>query len=273
MKKNDWIFVFPLILALTAIASFLSINNPEFYYRDSIIIAVKSHNLDLINLCIIVPIGLFMFIKARRRSYGAELFILGIMAYLAFMFGFNALSLHFNELFLIYTALFSLNVYGIIFGFAHVKRSGNYREKSKKIIFSAIFLLLFAVTAYSAWLIEIVSSIIHNLIPESITGMGLPVSVVHVFDLVFALPAIVIGAFLLLKGKTSGLIISSIMVTFVFFVCIGQLGMELALLFQGFHVDEGILYSMYILTPLSVFPMLTLFKALSSIDKNQLSYR
>ena len=85
-KKKNWIFIFPPILILTALSSLVSLLTSNFYFRDSVIIAVKSHYLDLINLSIIVPIGIFMFILAIKKSYWAKLFILGIMTYLTFMF-------------------------------------------------------------------------------------------------------------------------------------------------------------------------------------------
>ncbi len=265
MKKMNWVFIFLPILILAAIASLISLLTSDFYIRDSAIIAVKSHYLDLINLSIVVPIGTFMFVLAIKKSYWAKLFILGIMAYLAFMFGFNALSLFFNELFLIYVALFSLNIFGIILGYGDVQQSGNYLENPIQIKISGVILMLFALTAYTAWLIEVITSTLNGSIPESISGMNLPVSVVHVFDMAFALPMIVIGAILLFRGKMSGLIISSIMAAFVFLICISVFGMELALQNQNMPIDEGKLYSFYVLTPLSMFPLITLFRTVSKI--------
>ncbi|MGL1891812.1 MAG: hypothetical protein OCD02_09305 [Spirochaetaceae bacterium] len=263
MNKKNWILIFIPILIMTTIASLFSLLTMDFYFRDSTIIAVKSHYLDLINICIVVPLGIVMFILGMKNHYWAKLFIMGIMAYLAFMFGFNSLSLFFNELFLIYVSLFSLNIFGIILGYEDVKQSGNYLENTIKMRISGIFLVFFAITAYSAWLIEVISSTIYGLIPESIGGMNLPVSVVHVFDMAFALPIIVFGAVLLFKGKISGLIISSIMVVFVFLVCISVFGMELALQYQHMPIDEGKLYSMYLLIPLCIFPLINLLKATS----------
>ncbi len=263
MNKKNWVFIFLPILLLTAVASLVSLITSDFYFRDSEIIAVKSHYLDLINICIVVPLGIVMFILAIKKSYWAKLFTLGIMVYLTFMFGFNALSLFFNELFLVYVALFSLNVFGIILGYTDVQHSGKYLENPIKMRISGIFLMLFALTAYAAWLIEVITSSVNGSIPESIMGMNLPVSVVHVFDLAFALPIIVIGAVLLLKGKISGLIISSIISVFVILVCFSVCGMELALQYHNMPIDYGKLYSMYVLTPLSIFPLITLFRAVS----------
>jgi hypothetical protein len=230
--------------------------------------AVKSHYLDLINMSVVFPTGVLMFVLAMKDSYWAKLFILGIMAYLAFMFGFNALSLFFNELFLVYVALFSLNIFGIILGYGDVRQSGNYLENQVKIKISGVYLMLFAVSVYALWLVEIITSTVNGSIPENISGMNLPVSVVHVFDMGFALPMIVIGAILLFKGKISGLIISSIMATFVFFVCISLLGMELGLQYKNMPIDEGKLYYVFVMTPLSIFPLITLFRAVSKIPSD-----
>ena len=266
MNKKNWVFIFLPILLLTAVASLVSLITSDFYFRDSAIIAVKSHYLDLLNLSIVVPMGILMFVLAMKKFYWAKLFIIGIMVYFAYMFGFNALSLFFNELFLIYVALFGLSIFGIILGYGDVQQSGNYLENPIKMRISGIYLMLFSVIAYVAWLIEIILSTINGSIPESISGMNLPVSVVHVFDMAFALPIIIIGAVLLFKGKLSGLIISSILVAFVFLVCISIFAMELGLQYHNMHFDEGQLYSMYVLTPLGIFPLITLFRAVSNLS-------
>jgi len=268
MNKKNWIFIYLPMLVLTSIASLVSLLTSDFYIKDSAIIALKSHYLDLINISFVVPLGIVMFALVMKKKYWAKLFILGIMAYLAFMFGFNSLSLFFNELFLVYIAIFSLNVFGIILGYKDVQQSGNYLKNTIKMKISSTFLMLFAITAYTAWLIEVITSTINGSIPESISGMNLPISVVHVFDMAFALPMIVIGAILLFKGKTSGLIISSIMVAFVFLICISVFGMELALQYNNMPIDEGKLYSFYVLTPLSIFPLITLFRAVSKISSD-----
>jgi len=60
MNKKNWVIVFLPILVLTAIASLVSLLSSDFYFRDSAIIAVKSHYLDLINISIVVSLGILM---------------------------------------------------------------------------------------------------------------------------------------------------------------------------------------------------------------------
>ena len=268
MSKTNWVFIILPIIVLTTIASLVSLLTPDFYIRDSTTMAVKSHYLDLINMSIVVPTGVLMFVLAMKKSYWAKLFILGIMAYLAYMFGFNALSLFFNKLFLVYVAIFGLGIFGIILGYGEMQQSGNYLENPIKMRISGIYLMLFAVIPFIAWLIEIVLATVNGSIPESISGMNLPVNVVHVFDMAFVLPVIIIGAVLLFRGKMSGLIISSISAAFVFFTCISMLAMELGLQYHNLHFDEAQLYSMYLLTPLGIFALIFLFRAVSKISSD-----
>ena len=267
MNKKNWIFIFLPILVLTAIASLVSLLTSDFYFRDSATMAVKAHYLDLINIGIVVPIGILMFVLAMKKSHWAKLFILGIMAHLAYEFGFNALSLYFNELFLVYVAVFGLSIFGIILGYGDVQQSGNYLENTIKMRLSGIYLMLFSVVPFFAWLIEIFSTD-KGSVPESISGMNLPVNVVHVFDMAFVLPVIIYGAVLLFRGKMSGLIISSISAAFVFLTCISILTMELGLQYHNMHFDEGQLYSMYLLTPLGIFPLITLFRAVAKVSSD-----
>jgi len=266
VTKKNWVFMFLPILVLTAVSSLVSLLVPDFYFRDSAIIAMKSSRLDLLHLALVVPLGIVMFALALKEKLWAKLFILGIMADLAFMFGFNAFSLVFNELFLVYVAIFSLCIFGIILGYREVQRTGENRERRASMIVSASFLMLFATTAYGAWLIEVITSTINGTVPESIEGMNLPSSVVHVFDMGLALPMIIIGAVLLYRSKTSGLIVSSITVTFTFLICVSILWMELALQAKGMHFDPGKLYSMYALAPLSIYPLVILHRSAAKLS-------
>ena len=153
-------------------------------------------------------------------------------------------------------------------GYGDVQQSGSYLENPVKMRLSGIYLMLFAVIPSIAWLMEIFSTD-KGSIPESVAGMNLSVNVVHVFDLAFTLPAIMIGAILLFRGKMSGLIISSISAAFVFFTCLSILTMELGLQYHNLHFDVGHLYSMYLLTLLGIFPLIMLFRAVSKISPDK----
>jgi hypothetical protein len=262
MSKKNWIFIFLPILGLTVISTLVSLLTSDFYFSDSAIMAVKSHYLDLINLSIVVPTGFFMFVLAMKDSYWAKLFILGIMAHFAYEFGFNALSLYFNELFLVYVAIFGLSIFGIIWGYEAVQQSGSYLKNPIKMKLSGSYLMLFSIVPFIAWLMEILSTD-KGSVPASIAGMNIPVNVVHVFDMAFVLPVIIYGAVQLFRGKMSGLILSSISAAFVFFTCLSILTMELGLQYHNLHFDEGQLYSMYLLTPLGIFAVIALFRAVS----------
>jgi hypothetical protein len=219
-------------------------------------------------LGIIVPLGIFMFIMTLRGKYWSKVYILGIMAFFAFMYGFNALNVKFNELFLIYIALFSLNIFGLYYGFNDVRNNGDIVKNSLKFKISSGFLIFFAVAVYTTWIIEVITSTINGTIPESIKDMNLPTNVVHVFDMAFALPLIIIGAVKLLRRKISGLILSTIMAAFVFLICISLLGMELALMSKEMPFDEGKLIYVSFFTPVSIFPMIVLLKAVTKYSPN-----
>ena len=258
-------YLFIPVLLLTAFASLFSLLSTDFYFRDSEIMAVKCHYLDLIHMSLIVPSGAVALILANRGSKRARLFILGIMAYLGFMFGFNALSLFFNELFLVYIAVFGLNIFGIILGYGELRQTGSFEKKGATMNISGAILMFFALSVSGLWLMEIIGATINDTTPDRISGYNIPVSVTHVFDLSFALPAMFIGAILLLKGRRTGLIISSIMAVFVLFVCIGLLGMELGLQHQNFTGDVGQYYYSLVMSPISLIPMILLYRKINDL--------
>ena len=89
MKERNWVWIFLPIVVLTALSSLVSLIEPDFYVRDSAIITMKSSRLDVLHLAVVVPLGIVMFVLSLKDKLWAKLFVLGIMADLAFMFGFN----------------------------------------------------------------------------------------------------------------------------------------------------------------------------------------
>ncbi len=58
--------------------------------------------LDIILLALIVPLGIVMCVLVHKGRLWAKMFVAGIFASLAFTYGFYALSIYLNEVFLVY---------------------------------------------------------------------------------------------------------------------------------------------------------------------------
>lgn len=263
MQKKSWIWIFISILVLITFSSVYSLCKSDIYILDSEILRIKSNYLDIINICLIIPLGIIITIFILKRHYWAKLAAIGVSAYSLYMFGFNSLSLGFNELFLVYIAIFGLSIFCTVIGYKDVHEKAEDIKSNFKLKFSAIYLLLFATVPAIAWISEIVIAIMQDAQPSHNLLINVTVNVVHVFDLAFFLPVIIIFAINLLRGKYSGVVLSFISVIFVILISISILFMEIGLVCSELNYDEGQLYSMFVLIPLGIAPLITLFKEMN----------
>lgn len=262
MQKKNWIWVFISILALVTFSSVYSLINPEIYILDSGILSVKSHFLDLINIGVIIPLGIIVTILVFKNNHRAKLTTIGITVYSLYMFGFNALSLRFNELFLVYIIIFGLSIFYSVSVYYGVIQDTEDKEYSFRSKLTSIYLILFAIIPAMAWLSEITISIINQVQPIHNIEQDVTANVVHIFDLAFILPLIIISAISLIRGKKTGLISAFISVVFVMLVCLSILSMEVGLVRSGLNYDAPQLYSMMLLIPLGIISMIILKKEL-----------
>lgn len=182
--------------------------------------------------------------------------------YFAFTYGIYALSIYLNELFLVYVALFSLCVFASVMGFRDTSLLVNSSTKSVWMKAMAAWLLLFAVGGYAAWLGEVLPPMMQGALPESIQGTTLPVNVVHVLDMAFMLPLMMIGAIKLWNGHSSGLFISAVMLVFVLLISISVICMELALRHAGLETDMGKFISFCLMASVSLVITLYTYRRL-----------
>ena len=263
MNNRNWISIFPVVLILVALVAAVGCFDEGLYQKDSTLMTIKSQMLDIVLLALIVPLGIVMCVLAHKGRLWAKMFVAGIFAYLAFTYGFYALSIYLNELFLVYVALFSLCTFASVMGFHDMSQQINSPPKAVWMKVIAAWLFLFVIGGYAAWLGEVIPAMIQGTIPESIQGTNLPVSVVHVLDMAFMLPLMMIGAIKLWKGQASGLAMSAMMLVFVLLTSISVICMELWLGQAGLEMDMGKLISFCIMAPISLVMTLITYRRLS----------
>ena len=116
----------------------------------------------------------------------------------------------FNQLFLVYVAIFSISLYTFLgelvsIDVSNIKKSFNTGLISK---IAAVFLLIVGLMLAAMWLKMIVDSLITGTVPtalESYTTL-----VIQALDLGIIVPAAILSGYLLLKNKAWGFVMASI---------------------------------------------------------------
>lgn len=114
-----------------------------------------------------------------------------------------------------------------------------------------LFLLFIAVMFYLLWFKDIIPAIVNNSVPESVSNYNLLVNPVHVIDIAFALPGLIITAILLLKKHHLGYILAPISLVFIINLAIALTGMVIMVKVRGISDDTSVAAIFIILAVIS----------------------
>jgi len=217
-----------LAALLAVVTSLAGVLDPRTYARETPAWAVQAIGQDLANLAVAVLL-IACVIRMRGGSGNAVLVWLGGLLYLIYAFAIYAFDLHFNRWFLAYVAVLGLSLYAFIWGLAardpatpasalrnHPQRRG---AASLLVAIGVLFALL--------WLSDIVPHL-------SLVETGLLTNPVHVLDLAFVLPAMIVTGVLLWRGQPAGLLFAVPLLVFAVTMGVGILALF------GLSVRRGI---------------------------------
>ena len=210
-----------LLAAMTSLSGLLS---PGAYARETPDWAAQAVGQDLANLPVIVGL-LWSSVLVLRGSAPALLVWLGFVIYLIYAFAIYAFALHFNSLFLLYVAVLGLSFYalvGALAGLDVARVTGPLLQSAHR---AGASVLLIAVGAMFAllWLAEILPNLTAHTVPESLRATALPTNPVHVLDLSFMLPAMMIVGIMLRRKHRFGLLFAVPLLVFAVTMGIGIL--------------------------------------------------
>lgn len=204
-NADVWLWLTVPITILLAIAAggglFIS-----SLYRDPPNLAAQAIGQDAITLLIALPtlvIGAFL---ASRGSQRARLIWLGGIVYVVYTYASYAFGIRFNPLFLIYIALLGCSTYALIGGLVTTDWNSlktGFTERTPVRAVSS-FLVVIAGLFYLIWLSEAVPASLAGIPPQSVKDDGTPTNVVHVLDMAWLLPALVITAVSLWRRQPIG---------------------------------------------------------------------
>jgi len=84
-------------------------------YRDNLLVTSGWLGNDLVTLALAVPLMAAALLFAKRGSMRAQLVWLGMLAYVLYNYAFYLFAAAFNAFFLVYTVLFTLSIFALIF--------------------------------------------------------------------------------------------------------------------------------------------------------------
>ena len=254
--------ILTILLSISlAIISFVGAFLPETYARDSASMAAQGAGQDIVDLFLAVPLLLITFFSASKGNRKALLLYGGILAYIMYTFVIYAFGVHFNRFFLLYCSTLGLSLYAFIIfmrGVRNLEMDRWFQRAPEKPV--SIFLVLVALVFYGLWLSTVLPATFGNSIPEEIIENDFLVNPIHVIDLAFALPAVLIGAVQIWKKRPLGYLIASLALVFIIVLTIALAVMMLMLVIRGISEDYTVALIFGIVCIISVCFLILLFR-------------
>lgn len=233
----------------------VTINGSGLYYWDTVSSTAQMQANDLIMLVVGLPLLAVSFWLALRGSLRGRLLMTGTLGFVLYTYITMCFGANYNQLFLVYVALFALSLYALILSMmsfdlatlpAHFTDRLPRRWIAGVLFFAAAFLTL-------AWLGRIAPTITQEQLPplENTTSLF-----IQAMDLAIVVPLCVLSGVLLLKRSAWGYLLGS--VALMKFVTLG-----LAVTTMGLNmVRVGVPVSV---VELVIFPVLTLLNLVMAV--------
>ena len=199
------------IAVLAGIATLSGLFWKGMYKHDTISMAAQAMGQDLITLIIGIPILLGSLYLIQRNSLRGNLIWMGTIFYFLYTYASMSFLASYNQLFLVYVALFSLSLYTFVYGLLswNVKTIKESISPGKTSKIAGVFLIFSGAILALMWIKMIFDSLLTGVAPaalESYTTL-----VIQALDIGVVFPATLIAGILIIKGKEWGYALASIL--------------------------------------------------------------
>lgn len=203
-----------MIAALVLAASLTGFFNPLTYSQETANWALQAVAQDLGNLAAaLMLLASLYFLK--KRSIRAFPIWLGTLLYIFYAYLIFAFFVHFNFLFLVYVAILGLTFYATVGGLLEQDlQTAGKTMAIKRIKPSAILLILIGLLFILLWLSEIIPALLSGTAPQSLAAARIWVNPIHVIDLAFLLPGMIMAGKLLMRKQALGYLFAPALLAF-----------------------------------------------------------
>ena len=197
------------------------------YARETPSWAAQGVGQDLVNLFIVVPLLLATATLVVRGSLRALLVWLGLLLYVVYSYVLYSFDVHFNRLFLFYVAALGLAFYACVGAILTFDRTAIVGVFNREMPTRAMGVLLIVVgLAFAAlWLSDIAPALRTGRAPAGVEAVALPVNPIHVLDLAFALPGLIVVGALVRRRHPIGMLLAVPCATFLIVMGLAILAM------------------------------------------------
>jgi hypothetical protein len=179
------------------------------YANESAFKAPIQRGTDAVTLVIALPLLVYAFLRYRRGSLRGGLLLVGALSYLLYYGASLALGASYNELFLLYTALFSVAFFALAYAMTAIdppalRACFSERAPARG---AAIFMFVAGLGVYFIWLSEIVGPQMQGQPPGESLG-PYTTMVTHALDMAIIAPTAILTGYYLLRRAPAGYLLA-----------------------------------------------------------------
>jgi len=270
LESVIWLWL-SIVTALLAIAgSIIALSVKSIYTGLTPAFLPQALAQDIANLAIVSPMWLILAVLALRGSLRAYLLWLGVLTFTVYNYVIYTFSISFGPLFLLWVAVFGMCIYSLIGGVTaidhQVVQSSFTSRRTIQVV--AWFLIITAVLFSFLWLSEDIPALLSNTRPQSLVDMALPTNPVHILDLGFFLPAVIVTGVMLIKRKSFASTLAPSFVVFLILIGIPILITPVVQSVRGETAAWGVVVPIGSLTVMSLALLVWLFSTMRPQEKS-----
>jgi hypothetical protein len=207
------------------------------YRYDSLLVGAGFRGVDAVTLFLGVPLLVTSAVLYRRGSFRGALLLAGTLAYFLYNYASMALSAVYNDLFLVYVALFSTSLFAFIlvlmsFDLASLPSRFSPALPRREI---AAYLAAVGFLLVVLWLGDVVAALVRDSVPAALGSYTTIVT--YVLDLGVIMPAAFVAAVLLVQSKPLGYLLAATLLTMTLTLGAALLSQGIAILFAGVRMS------------------------------------
>jgi hypothetical protein len=198
-----------IVLALIAVASFAGVF-AEGLYRDNLWATSQWRGADFIRFFVAVPLFAGAIYFTRKGSIRGLLVWLGFLWLAVYDYAFYLFAAAFNELFLVYVAIFGLSIGALIWALPQIDTHAIKQQFTDRVPHRLIsgYMVFWVLMLGGLWVGMSVAFLITGNVPQSVIDSGHPTAIVFALDLGVLLPAVALAAYWLWKREPWGYVLA-----------------------------------------------------------------
>lgn len=188
----------------------------------------------------------------------------GTLFYIMYSFIIYAFGVHFNQLFLLYCSTLGLSLFAFLILIMELNKQDvkSWFNKSGITKTIGVYFIIVAIMFYLLWFKDVVPAIMNNSVPATVSDYDLLVNPVHVIDIAFALPGLIVVAVLLFKKHSLGYIFAQVGLVFTIILTIALVGMAMILKVKNGSDDTSVAGIFLFLSAINTVLLILFFRTL-----------